>query len=389
MRLHRAGINAPAHTKSVEPHGHVLRAALEVLQDGVPRDAKQILQEAIARELLPPSTKAKYVYTSLLEYIVRTSGHGHKPAIIQDRDRRFRINQTPDLWPPTEPPDTEMPSQEAQALIDRLEQTQHGDDPAAFEVAVCNAFTYLGFFTTHVGGNDNPDGYADAQLGELGYRVMLECKTAAVAVSNPDAVEASKYREAYRAQYCIIIGPEFTEDTEFAGELQTHGVSAWTTADLHHLLATDANPYEMIPLFAPGFASDALGSLLWNRVHGENKRVRLVCAYLHEAGWAAQSAAARQGPPENAPRLNIDAAMLLVDQRLADERSAASCTREEVQEAFATLTSSAIGVAIWADAKTRDAIVIIEPPAASRTEKIAASSPLLARTAGAGFLPAR
>ncbi|HET6895470.1 MAG TPA: hypothetical protein VFH72_08855 [Candidatus Baltobacteraceae bacterium] len=350
----------PSHQKPIEHHGHVLQAALQILQDGVPRDAKQILQEAIAQKLLPPSTLSKYVYTSLLEYIVRTSGHGHRPAIVQDHDRRFRINEPPDNWPALEPPPDPPITPQTQALIDRLAQTVRGSDPAAFELAVCDAFAQLGFRTTHVGGHQNPDGYADAQLGTLGYRVMLECKTGEGDVTNPDAVEASKYREPFNAQYCALIGPGFAEDTELGSELVTHGVSAWTVDDMQRLLRVQSNPYEMLALLKPGFVADVIDTLLWNRVHGETKRLQLVCRYLQDGGWAAQVAAAKQGTPQNAPLLTIDAAMMLVDQRLADEGSDASCTREEVQLAFEYLTSPLVGAAVWSDA-SRDALVMVSP----------------------------
>lgn len=356
---------APAHGRPIEHHGRVLQAALQILQDGVPREAKQILQEAIAQKLLPPSTLTKYVYTSLLEYIVRTSGHGHRPAIVQDEDRRFRINEPPDNWPALAPPPQDPPiAPPTQALIDRLAQTVRGSDPAAFELAVCDAFAQLGFRTTHVGGHQNPDGYADAQLGTLGYRVMLECKTGAGDVTNPDAVEASKYRAPYDAQYCALIGPGFAEDAELGSELATHGVSAWTVDDLQRLLRVESNPYEMLTLLKPGFVADVIDTLLWNRVHGETKRLQLVCRYLCEGGWAAQAAAAKQGPPQNAPLLTIDAAMLLVDQRLADEGSDASCTREEVQLAFEYLTSPLVGTAVWSE-NAHDAIVVIHPNVAA------------------------
>lgn len=115
-------------------------------------------------------------------------------------------------------------------------------------------------------------GNADAQLGPLGYRVMLECKTGARDVTDPDAVKASKYRDAYHAQYCALIGPGFAENTELGSELQTHGVSAWSVADLQRQLAIGSNPHEMLALFAPGFVGDVIDTLLWNRLHGERKR---------------------------------------------------------------------------------------------------------------------
>ncbi len=352
-----------AHAKSIEPHGHILRGALAILQDGKPRSAEELLQEGLKRNLFPPGTSEKYVYTSLLEYIVRTGGHGHRPLFLQGIDRRFRLNVPLDPWPDVAPQPQAAPSETTQALIDRLAQTAHGDDPAAFELAVCDAFAHLGFVATHLGGHQAPDGYADAPLGVLGYRLMLECKTAGVAdVSNPDALEACKYRDAYGAQYCAIIGPSFSESIEFTSELKTHGVSAWTVEDLQHLLAMQSSPREMLALLQPGFVSDVLPLVRWNRDHDVRKRVRLVSDYLREAGWAAQIAAAKQGSPQNAPRLTEDAAMLLVDQRLAAEGAAAACERGEVQAAFAYLTSPLVNDAVWIDEHARDAIVITAPP---------------------------
>ncbi|HEX6833982.1 MAG TPA: hypothetical protein VF132_10660, partial [Rudaea sp.] len=139
----------PNHGRPIEPQGHTLRAVRIILQDGKPRDAKQILAEAIARHLLPPSTKEKYIYSALLEYIVRTSGHGHRPFVVQDSFRRFRLNEPVDEWPPEQPPPVPPPDAATQALIDRLERTAPGGDPSAFELAVCDAFAHLGFVAMH------------------------------------------------------------------------------------------------------------------------------------------------------------------------------------------------------------------------------------------------
>lgn len=375
LRSLRQGTNA-THGRPVEPHGHTLRAVAEVLQDGKPRDAKTILADALARHLLPPGTKEKWIYTALLEYIVRTSGHGHKPFVVQDIDRRFRLNEPADDWPPIPPPPVQPPDDATQALIDRLASTAHGADPTAFELAVCDALAHLGFVATHVGGHDNPDGYADAPLGVFGYRTMVECKTGGTVVHSPDAVEASKFKQRFGAAVCAIVGSAFTEKLELVSELQTHGVSAFTVDDVQRLLRIGSNPYEMRPLFEPGFASDRMGDLLWERLHGTAKRVGLICEYLRESGWAAQVAFAKaqqHGESSEAPRLTADAAMLLVDQRLADEGSTAACTRDDVLAAFAHLTSPCVGNAVWSDAK--EAIVIAAEP----------SAPLSMTAAGASF----
>ena len=315
----------------VAAKGTTLTAAMQVLADGVTRGADEIVAEAVKQHLLPTDYKVKYVYTALIEYISRANGNGRKPYIVQDENRKFRLNEPPDDWPNLNPPPPRAPDPQAQALVDRLTATATGSDSAAFEVAVCDAFAHMGFLTNHLGQYKAPDGYGDAILGPLGYRVMFECKTGKGNVTQPDAFEAAKYKDAFHAQYCTLIGPAFPDETELTQELKTHGVSAWTLDDLTTALLAGANAYELRACFEPGYAADGLMDLLWNRDHGLGKRVRVVAALIQQAGWDLQLTAARTGTPADAPLLTIDTAMALVDQALARLGSTQGCTREEVQ----------------------------------------------------------
>ena len=342
-----------------EPRGRIIRAALAILEDGKPRDADALLAEAIARDLIPKTTSRKDVYTELSEYISRAIGHGRTPKIIQDVDRRFRRNLPADDWPsPQKPLPAREPALDAQRIIARLANASGGDDPAVYEQAVCDAFAALGFVTTHLGGEAAPDGYADAPLGVAGYRVMLECKRAATIVMEPDAAEAAKYVGAYHAQYATLVGPSFGQDVALGGELLTHSVTAFTNDDLGKLVGAGADPYEMRAIFVPGFAAERIEALLWERDHGARKRLAVVCEILASAGWRNQRTAATSGDPTDAPRIDEDAAMMLVDERLlGNEGSLRPCTRAEVRAAFAHLTDPLVGLAVWVD-ETHAAIVI-------------------------------
>jgi hypothetical protein len=322
-----------------------ISAAMQILSDGVTRNADEILAEAVKHHLLAVDYKAKYVYTALIEYIARANGNGRKPYIVQDENRNFRINEPLDDWPNLNPPPPRPPDPQARALVDRLTATATGSSPVAFEVAVCDAFAHMGFLTNHVGGNKAPDGYGDAILGPLGYRVMFECKTGKGNVTQPDALEAAKYKDAFHAQYCTLIGPAFPDEVELTQELKTHGVSAWTLDDLTTALLAGTNAYELRPCFEPGYAADDLMDLLWNRDHGLGKRVRVVAALIQQAGWDLQTTAARTGTPADAPLLTIDTAMALVDQELARLGSTQGCTREEVTLAVEYLASPTTAVA--------------------------------------------
>jgi len=399
-------------------HGHCITATIAILEDGKARTADQILAEALARKLVPPATTKKYIYSALIEYIARWLGRGRKPQIVQDAERQFRINEPPDDWPDLVPFPAPQPDTAVDALVARLESTSTGNDPAAFEIACCDVFAHLGFRTQHLGGHANPDGIADAQLGPLAYRVMLECKSAPVhrkpsrphgggVVIKPDVAEAAKFVTAFDADFAVLLGPDFENEIELLNELKTHKVTAFTVSDLATLLHLRVNPLEIRTVLEPGFAMEAIADLVWERRHGRVKRIATVAALVQKEGWLAQCAAADQdihgslhagngqqgasgntqqsmpgnGQPANAgkqhdvdaqqsangngrlnrgdaPRLTVDAAMLLVDQALRAAGSTQACRREEVEAAFTHLTDPLVGSATWL-APSRQAVAIL------------------------------
>lgn len=346
------------------PHAYLINAILTLLADGQPRSAAQILTEGQRNGLIPSDVTSRYVDHSIISYIGRLGLRGRKALIVQDSDRRFRLNHPLNDWP-VEPVSageasaTPAPNSLITELIERLRTTATGLDATAFEQAVCDAVAALGFIATHVGGNHEPDGYADAPLGKLGYRMMIECKTAKEGgiVNDPSVYEAARYREPYGASYCMLIGPTFGESTALDVELRTHGVSLWTVEDLVSVFGARLDPFVLQKALQPGRAADALWDLLWDRIHGEGNRVRVVCRYVYEEGWRAQEMAASEVPPPESPVLNVDAAMMLVDERLDREGHAIGCTRRDVEAAFAWLTHPRIARATTLEDPT--SIVII------------------------------
>jgi DNA primase len=343
------------------PHGHVLNAALEILADGHSRSAEDLLKEGIARGLLAPTTSYRYVYNALVEYINRNVARERKAKVVQNPDRTFRINEPLDDWPDVDLPQVPPPDDETKALIARLRSTVSGTDPAAWEAAVCDAFGHIGFRATHLGGHKAPDGYVDACLGPLGYRAMLECKTGGDVVPHPDVAEAAKWIEKYLGQFNALVGPGYPEETELHDELLLHRVSAWTIDDLCTALEKRVDALELRACFAPGYAGDAMVDVLWERNHGERKRVLYAAETIAREGWAAQTAAAAQADPTNAAHLTIDAAMLLVQTQLTRAGAERACTRAEAQQAFEYLTNPIVGKAVLLDA-SHDGIVIAKAP---------------------------
>jgi hypothetical protein len=336
-----------------------LRVAMAVLADGNPRNAGAILNDAVARGLMRPNAKAEPIYDSLQRYIQRAKMLTRRPVIVMDEHRRFRLDQPPDDWPDPSVIPTRPPVADAPALIAALHATSGGDDPAAFETAVCNAFAALGFIATHLGGHQAPDGTLDAPLGPLAYRAMLECKTwHGEHIPRLDVAEAAKYREPFHAQFALLVAPALAEyDTEFNSECALHQVSAWTVDDLAQLLDAAVDPVELRAVLVPGLGADHLVDILWARRHGAAKRVAVAAELLWRIGWEQQRALVGA---TDAPHLTEDAAMLLVDQALRTSNPAASVTRPTIRAAISELTSPRVAAATQID--DGSAIVIVRPP---------------------------
>ena len=81
---------------------------------------------------------------------------------------------------------------------------------------------------------------------------------------------------------------------------------------------------------------------------------------LLEEGWKAQVLAAKESPREEAPLLNEDAAMMLVDAWLEKQGAKTGCTRGEVRSAFDYLTNPLINSATYTD-DGRRAIILCGP----------------------------
>ncbi len=237
---------------------------------------------------------------------------------------------------------------------------------------MCDAFAELGFAATHVGGNDAPDGYVDAKLGPLGYRAMLECKTSAKPMQRPDIYEASRWRDAYQAQYAALVGPSFGDTAAIADEVKAHGVALWSVDDLAAVLALPSDAWEMRTLFEPGIVEDKLRDLQWEREHGIGKRIAVLCDILRQEGWAVQESSVAFDAPSDAPRLTEESALLLADAHLRNLGSHVPCRRDEIASAFAYLTSARVADAVWVD-DARSAIVMRRPPPRPLTPKELAS----------------
>jgi hypothetical protein len=328
----------------------IAAAALAILQDGKPRDTATLLRDGIASGALPPSTTRDSLYVTLTDYITRVVARDQRPEIVEDPiTKAFRVNHPVDDWPPVVlPPRPRNVSAETLTTISALLQsTSTGDDPAAFERAVCDAFTLLGFITTHIGGNGKPDGTLDAPLGPLGYRAILECKTAQSGVAKTVAPsEPAKFREPYGATAAVIVAPDIKREATFLAELQTHDVALWTIDDVVEALRNDVDPYECRELFKAGPVHDRLHDLIWNRTHGPEKRAHVIRTLLQRDGFAAQRDLVARLPWNEMPAITLDIAMVVVEGALRIAGVSGGASREEIRAAMDDLVHSFDAVAV-------------------------------------------
>jgi hypothetical protein len=302
----------------------LIKAALSVLADGRARDAGDILYEAMKAGLLPDGTRRITLYTSLRQYVQRAIARRRRPLIVHDETtQEFRINHPVDDWPHIKPPMRPAPvSVDAiDAIAQRLHSTSTSTLPESFEKAVCDAFGALGFVATHHGGIGAPDGVLEAPLGPLAFRAIVECKTAqpGATVNAPRLEEPAKFRDAYKAQFAILVGPAVSVDSGFESEMQTHAVSVWTVDDVVNALRLGVGPLECRDLFAAGVVEDRLADLAWDHEQGEEKRLAVIASVLHTTAWNAQKALVGRVDATDAPALTVDAALMLVDTVLQSE----------------------------------------------------------------------
>jgi hypothetical protein len=364
----RHGQGGVAHRTIPTPGTSLINAALRVLSDGHERDAGRILADAVKAGWLPSTTRKITLYSSLYQYVQRSISHQRRPLIVQnDVTHAFRVNHPVDDWPDIPPPQRRpsLPSAQIETLANRLHATSTATAPAAFEEAVCEAFAALGFVATHVGGIGTPDGLLDAPLGPLAYRAIVECKTAHAdtTVNAPRLEEPARFREAYHAQYALLVGPAFAVDGVFESEMKSHAVSVWSVTDVVNALHLGVDPLECRELFAAGVVEDRLAELAWAREHGTEKRLAVIAASLHKTAWNAQKALVGRVEAADAPSLTVDAALMLVDTALQEANATGGASRVEVETVIADLVRSGAATKL----SDRDGIVLCRPPAAEET----------------------
>ncbi len=166
------------------------------------------------------------------------------------------------------------------------------------------------------------------------------------------------FRDAYKAQFAVLVGPALSVDSTFESEMQAHAVSVWTVDDIVNALQLGVGPLECRDLFAAGIVEDRLADLAWEHEHGEEKRLAVIASVLHATAWNAQKALVGRVDATDAPALTTDAALMLGDTALQQAKATGGATRAEVETAIADLVRAGIASHV----PDRDGVVMIRPP---------------------------
>lgn len=124
-------------------------------------------------------------------------------------------------------------------LIDRIvDASTDSSNPSAFEVAVCDAFRFLGFDAELLGGSGQTDVLLTARFGSgASYRVAVDAKTAGsgrLTDQQVDWITLRDHRGKHQVEYSMIIGPSPSGERLFnrAQDQDVAVLSARSLADM-------------------------------------------------------------------------------------------------------------------------------------------------------------
>lgn len=229
----------------------------------------------------------------------------------------------------------------AQAIIDLLTATEHGSSrPVAYELAVLEGFTFLGYEASHVGGPGDTDLIVEAPLGIGGYSIVVDAKSTGnerVAESQINWPAIVDHRKGRRADYAVVIAASFAAGnllrraTEFA-------ITLVTTVQLSELLELhQVTPFgldELRTLFVPGEIREALAGLR-DRSSRMKRRWRLLAQIIEQVQtWHRLQ-----------PTLVLAQPMtLFAVLQTTPAAGTSAITLADVEDALTLLSSSAVGV---------------------------------------------
>jgi hypothetical protein len=119
-----------------------------------------------------------------------------------------------------------------------LRTASAGDESAAFELALVEAFAFLGFEAERKSGAGDTDVLVVAQLGADSYRAVVDAKSSRqgrVSNAQVDWFALERHRERHEADHILVVAPAFSGG-ELARDAERTGAALLTAGDLGEVL---------------------------------------------------------------------------------------------------------------------------------------------------------
>jgi len=144
------------------------------------------------------------------------------------------------------PPDRESAEQSdpVDELVDRIVgASTDSSNPTEFELAVHDAFGFLGFDAEHLGGSGLTDVLLTARLGRnASYRVAVDAKTSGSGTltdGQVDWITLGEHRKNHAADFSMVIGPN-PSGKRLIARAQAQDVAVLSAEELAHLCSRHA-----------------------------------------------------------------------------------------------------------------------------------------------------
>ena len=256
-----------------------ISAARQVLEDAdEPLHPRAIVERALAAGLLrtsgktPEATMAAQLYTN-----IQRQGE-HAPFVRVGKGlfglRAWglagpppRRRATPGRNPPTSVISlTQEPAEQIAAEV--LTAQNDSADASRFERALAEAFGFLGFRATHVGGAGQTDIMLDAPVSAAPYRAVVDAKSnrgGRIADAQIDWNSLRDHRKAAEADYAMVVAPGFGGGN-LLRRADEYGVALVPAAAIAELVRLHRDvPFSLVDLRglfeAPGLATQAVEQL--------------------------------------------------------------------------------------------------------------------------------
>ena len=230
-------------------------------------------------------------------------------------------------------PDAESAKQSGPVadLVDRIvTASTDSSHPTEFELAVRDAFGFLGFDAEHLGGSGLTDVLLTARLGrDASYRVAVDAKTSGsgpLTDGQVDWITLGEHRKKHAADFSMVIGP-FPSGRRLITRAEEQGVAVLSAEELAHLCSSHAAqplaPADYKSLFESGGKADLSG--VKHRSSEANRLMALAKRLLDAIG-------------DEAEHLGSRTARDLLGRLYRDEGGPAA-TEPQIQDLLASLAS--------------------------------------------------